>query len=99
LQGANLCGANLTNSDLQGANLQGANLCGADVEGVLFMGADLRHCSLRQARLAAAEFWRPGLPAARVEGLDLRDAHVEDLLEAQQQFLRQQGVLPASETP
>jgi DMSO/TMAO reductase YedYZ molybdopterin-dependent catalytic subunit len=99
LQGANLCGANLTNSDLQGANLQGADLSGADVEGVLFMGADLRHCSLRQARLAAAEFWRPGLPAARVEGLDLRDARVEDLLEAQQQFLRQQGVLSHSETP
>jgi DMSO/TMAO reductase YedYZ molybdopterin-dependent catalytic subunit len=99
LQGANLCGANLTNSDFQGANLQGADLSGADVEGVLFMGADLRHCSLRQARLAAAEFWRPGLPAARVEDLDLRDARVEDLLEAQQQFLRQQGVLPDSETP
>jgi hypothetical protein len=31
--------------------------------------------------------------------LDLRDARVEDLLEAQQQFLRQQGVWPDSETP
>jgi DMSO/TMAO reductase YedYZ molybdopterin-dependent catalytic subunit len=99
LQGANLRGANLTNSDLQDTNLQAADLSGADVEGVSFMGADLRHCLLRQARLAAAEFWRPGLPAARVEGLDLRDAQVEDLLEAQHQFLRQQGVLPQRETP
>ena len=94
LQGADLRSANLTNSDLQGANLQGADLSDADVEGVLFMGADLRHCSMRQARLAAAEFWRPGLPPARVDGLDLRGASIDDLLETQQQFLRQQGVLP-----
>jgi hypothetical protein len=94
LQGTNLRGANLTNSDLQGANLRGADLSAADLEGVLLMGADLRHCSMRQARLAAAEFWRPGLPPARVEGLDMRGAYVEDLLEEQQRFLRQQGVLP-----
>lgn len=95
LQGADLRGANLTNSDLQGANLQGADLSGADLEGVLLMGADLRACSLRQARLAAAEFWRAGLPPARVAGLDLRGAAVDDLLEDQQRFLRQQGVFPA----
>ena len=58
------------------------------------MGADLRHCSMRQARLAAAEFWRHGTPPARVEGLDLQGAYIDDLLEDQQQFLRQQGVLP-----
>lgn len=94
LQGADVRGANLTNSDLQGANLQGADLSDADVEGVLFIGADLRNCSMRRARLAAAEFWRPDLPPARVDGLDLRGAYIDDLLEAQQQFLRQQGVLP-----
>ncbi|MGQ4810428.1 Protein-methionine-sulfoxide reductase catalytic subunit MsrP [Candidatus Entotheonellaceae bacterium PAL068K] len=94
LQGVDLRGANLTNSDLRGANLRGADLSAADLEGVLLMGADLRHCSMRQARLAAAEFWRPGEPPARVEGLDLHGAHVEDLLEAQQQYLWQQGVLP-----
>ena len=93
LQGVNLRGANLTNSDLQGVDLRRADLTGADLEGVLLLGADLRHCSMRQTRLAAAEFWRPGLPAARVEGLDLRGAAVEDLLEDQQQFLRRQGVL------
>ena len=49
---------------------------------------------MRQARLAAAEFWRPGTSPARVEGLDLQGAYIEDLLEDQQQFLRQQGVLP-----
>jgi hypothetical protein len=96
LQGADLRQANLTNSDLQGADLQGADLSEADLEGVLLMGADLRHCSMRQARLAAAEFWRPELPPARVEGLDLGGAHIEDLLEDQQQFLRQQGVLPGA---
>jgi DMSO/TMAO reductase YedYZ molybdopterin-dependent catalytic subunit len=94
LQGADLRGANLTNSDLQGANLCGANLTAADLEGVLLMGADLRGCSMRQARLAAAEFWRPGLPPAQVQELDLHGAYVGDLLEAQQQFLRQQGLLP-----
>jgi hypothetical protein len=94
LEGADLREANLTNSDLQGANLRSADLSGADLEGVLLMGADLRQCSMRQARLAAAEFWRPGTPPARVEGLDLQGAHIDDLLEDQQQFLRQQGVLP-----
>jgi hypothetical protein len=57
------------------------------------MGADLRDCSLLRTRLAAAEFWRPGLPPARVAGLDLRGAAVDDLLEDQQAFLRRQGVL------
>jgi uncharacterized protein YjbI with pentapeptide repeats len=97
LQGADLREANLTNSDLQGANLCGADLTAADLEGVLLMGADLRGCSMRQARLAAAEFWRPGLPPPQVQGLDLYGAYVEDLLEAQQQFLRQQGILSAAE--
>jgi hypothetical protein len=96
LQGADLRGANLTNSDLQEANLCGADLTGADLEGTLLMDADLRHCSMRQARLAAAEFWRPGYPPARVEGLDLQGAAITDLLEDQQQFLRQQGILPAN---
>ncbi len=93
LRGANLRDANLTNSDLQGANLQGADLTGADLEGVLLMGADLRDCSMRQARLAAAEFWRPGMPAAHVQGLDLSDAAIDDLLEDQHRFLRQQDAL------
>ena len=93
LQGADLREANLTNSDLQGANLRGADLTGADLEGVLFMGADLRDCCMRQTRLAAAEFCRSGLPAAQVQGLDLSGAAVDDLLETQHQFLRQQNVL------
>jgi hypothetical protein len=93
LQGADLRGANLTNSDLQGVDLRGADLSDADLEGVLFMGADLRDCSMLRARLAAAEFWRPGLPPARVAGLALRGAAVDDLLEDQQAFLYQQGVL------
>lgn len=94
LQGANLRGANLTNSDLQGANLRGADLTGADLEGTLLMGADLRACGMRQARLAAAEFWRAGLPPARITGLDLHGATLADLLEDQQRFLREHGVLP-----
>jgi hypothetical protein len=93
LQGADLRGANLTNSDLRHANLRGADLSRADLEGALLMGADLRHCSLRDARLAAAEFCRDGEPAAQVEGVDLRGAMTEDLLEDQHRFLRQQGVL------
>lgn len=94
LEGADLRGANLTNSDLQGTRLQGADLTAADLEGVLLMGADVRHCAMRQARLAATEFWRPGFAAASVEGLDLRGAALDDLLEAQQDFLRQHGVFP-----
>ena len=97
LQGADLRGANLTNSDLQGVNLRGADLSDADLEGVLLMGADLRDCSMQRARLAAAEFWRVGLPSARVEGLDLHGAAVDDLLEDQQAFLRQQGVCAAAD--
>jgi hypothetical protein len=93
LQGADLRGANLTNSDLQGVNLRGADLSDADLEGVLFMGADLRDCLMLRTCLAAAEFWRPGLPPARVAGLALHGAAVEDLLEDQQAFLHQQGVL------
>ncbi|MBM3222400.1 MAG: nitrate reductase [Candidatus Tectomicrobia bacterium] len=93
LRGADLRGANLTNSDLQGANLRGADLSDADLEGVLLMGADLRDCSMRRARLAAAEFWREGLPAAMVAGLDIHGAAVDDLLEDQQVFLRQQHVV------
>ena len=61
------------------------------------MGADLRHCSMQRARLAAAEFWRVGLPSACVEGLDLHGAAVDDLLEDQQAFLRQQGVCAAAD--
>ena len=61
------------------------------------MGADLRECSMPRARLAAAEFWRPGFPPARVAGLDLRGAAVADLLEEQQAFLHQQGVLIAGD--
>jgi DMSO/TMAO reductase YedYZ molybdopterin-dependent catalytic subunit len=98
LQGASLRGANLTNSDLRGANLCGADLTAADLEGVLLMGADLRQCSMRGARLAAAEFWRPGHPSARVAGIDLQGAAVQDLLEEQGQFLRQQGVWPMAHT-
>jgi uncharacterized protein YjbI with pentapeptide repeats len=74
----------LTNSDLQGADLRSA-----DPEGVLLMGADLRDCCMRHARLAAAEFQRPGTPTAPVQGLDLSVAYVEDLLENQQQFFYQ----------
>lgn len=99
LRGANLRGVNFTNSDLQNANLMGADLTGADLEGVLLMGADLRHCMLRQARLAAAEFWRAGFPAAQVQGLEMRGAAVQDLLEAQQQFLRQHGVVIEADEP
>ena len=66
----------------------------ADLEGVLFMGADLRDCAMPCTRLAAAEFWRAGRPPARVTGLNLRGAAVDDLLEAQQAFLRQEGVFP-----
>src|SRR5215468_6140312 len=94
LQGADLRGANLTNSDLQDVNLRGADLSDADLEGTLLMGADLRDCSMRRAHLAAAEFWRTGLPPAQVAGLDLRGAAVDDLLEDQQTFLHQQGVFP-----
>src|SRR5215510_13986643 len=97
LQGADLHGANLTNSDLQGVNLCGADLSEADLEGVLFMGADLRDCAMPRTRLAAAEFWRSGLPPARVARLDLHGAAVDDLLEDQQAFLRQQGVLTAGD--
>jgi hypothetical protein len=97
LQGANLRGANLTNSDLQGVNLRGADLSDADLEGVLFMGADLRDCLMPRTRLAATEFWRPGFPPARVAGLDLRGAAIDDLLEDQQAFLRQQGVLTSGD--
>lgn len=97
LQGADLRRANLTNSDLQGVNLRGADLSEADLEGVLLMGADLRQCSLRRARLAAAEFWRPGCLPAQVAGADLSGAAVDDVLEAQQAFLRQQGVLDPRE--
>ena len=93
LQGADLRGSNLTNSDLRHANLRGADLSRADLEGALLMGADLRHCSLREARLVAAEFCRDGEPSAQVEGVDLRGAMTEDLLEDQHRFLRQQGVL------
>jgi uncharacterized protein YjbI with pentapeptide repeats len=96
LQGADLRGANLTNSDLQDVDLRGANLSDADLEGVLFMGADLRDCAMPRTRLAAAEFWRPGQPPARVAGLDLRGAAVDDLLEAQQAFLRHEGVFPTA---
>ncbi len=93
LSGADLRGANLTNSDLRGANLYGADLSEADLEGTLLMGADLRYCSLRNARLAAAEFCRDGEPSVQVEGLDVRGAMTEDLLEDQHRFLRQRGVL------
>jgi hypothetical protein len=54
---------------------------------------------MRQARLAAAEFHRPGMPPAQVKGLDLSGAYVEDLLEDQQQFLYQQGVLRSTPSP
>ncbi len=94
LQGVDLRGANLTNADFQGANLRGADFSDADLEGALLMGADLRDCSMRRTRLAAAEFWRPGQPPARVAGLDVQDAAVDDLLEAQLAFLRRHGVVP-----
>lgn len=97
LRGANLRGANLTNSDLQGADLRGADLTDADLEGVLLMGADVRDCCMQRTRLAAAEFWHADSAPAQVGGLDLRGAALDDLLEEQHRFLRQQGVLPGAD--
>jgi hypothetical protein len=89
-----LTAANLSLSDLRGACLVGARLAGADVEGANFAGADLSGADLTGAALSATRFFdadRHGRRrGANVEGLVLAGAY--GLLEAQEEWLRAQGV-------
>ncbi|HEX4705579.1 MAG TPA: pentapeptide repeat-containing protein [Pseudonocardiaceae bacterium] len=54
-RGADLIGANLTNTDLRGANLRGAYLIGADMSGTDLRMADVTGADFRDAKLTAAD--------------------------------------------
>lgn len=86
LAGADLHASNLSLSKLGGASLHGANLSGADLEGADFSDADLSGADLTGTALSATRF-----DGARVEGAVFTDSW--GLLESQQRYLEQQGVL------
>jgi len=93
LAGTSFRGANLSLSNFEGADLRGCDFTGADVEGASFAGADLRDARMIEAALSATRFFRDfsngNRLAANVLGLDLRGSR--GLLEAQAEFLAQQG--------
>jgi DMSO/TMAO reductase YedYZ molybdopterin-dependent catalytic subunit len=89
LSGADLRGCNLSLSNLRGANLAGADLSGSDVEGANFAGADLTDANFSDSALSATRFIDGG-EKARVEGMEILGTW--GLVEAQEQFLRSQGV-------
>jgi DMSO/TMAO reductase YedYZ molybdopterin-dependent catalytic subunit len=87
--------ANLSLSDLRGANLAGADLAGADLEGARFAGADLSGADLSRTALSATRFFEDAAGSrvpANVSGARFDGA--SGLLEDQESFLRQRGLLP-----
>ncbi len=92
LRGVSLQKANLSNSDFRNADLRGANLSEADVSGAIFAGADLRGCVFRKTLLSATEFFRPGEPEPKVDGMEMEDILPGGLSETQVDFLSKKGV-------
>ena len=93
--GANLCGADLYNTDLRhanlsnadlrdanlcGANLYNADLCNADLYNADLRNADLRGADLRGAYLRNADLRGANLCNANLNGADLRDADMGGLI-------------------
>lgn len=92
--------ATLRGVRLEGANLTLANFQGADLREVDFSGADLEGASFSGARLDGAVFADNYLSAAVFEGLvsftGARMTNPMGLLEAQEAYLREIGVLTQS---
>jgi hypothetical protein len=94
LRGADLTGANLTNARLTGADLRHARLESADLEGADLTDADLRGATGSPASLTATEFVAAdGARGAHVSGLDWSGTPRVGLLETQEAYLTQHGVV------
>lgn len=77
LCGANLCGANLRDTDLYWADLRGANLRGADLYWANLRDADLCGADLRDANLCGADLRDTDLYRADLRGANLRGANLD----------------------
>jgi hypothetical protein len=72
-QEANLCGANLLETNLEGGDFVRAKLRGANLNGAYLEGADLSGADLREANLNDAD-----LREANLDGANLSRAHLND---------------------
>ncbi|EDT1677147.1 pentapeptide repeat-containing protein [Salmonella enterica subsp. enterica serovar Javiana] len=79
LYGANLCGADLRDTNLRGADLYGANLCDTNLRDTNLRGADLRDTNLRGANLCGADLYGANLCGADLCDTNLRGADLPDL--------------------
>ncbi len=77
LEGANLRGANLSNSNLEGANLKGAYLSNSNLKGANLEGADLWKANLFKANLKGADLKGANLYKANLRGANLTGANLE----------------------
>lgn len=85
LSGADLSGADLTETNLNGADLRGANLVGADLSGADLVraklsGADLSRADLCFADLTGADLTDVNLHRANLREADLNFAHSHNTL-------------------
>lgn len=100
LKGADFRDANLTFGRFMGADLEGVDLTGADLEGCDFSGANLTGAKMHGCFLSAARFMSTENPSGSRIGLAKWDrlevANPDGLLEEQETYLRQIGVLKES---
>jgi uncharacterized protein YjbI with pentapeptide repeats len=82
LQGENLQGAKLSETDMQGANLSRTNLRGADFQKSDFWQTNLENADLREVNFKGARFMQANLKGANLaganfQGADLRFVNLE----------------------
>ncbi len=87
--------ANLTLGKFWGADLRETNFSGADLEGADFSGADLRNATMQKVALSSTRFFRETKAGKRIEANveGLRLSNYQGLLEDQEAFLREKGVV------
>ena len=76
LAGADLLGANLSDTDLAGADLSGADLTSANLGSANLAGADLSSANLGSANLAGADLLSANLAGAYLLNADLAGAYL-----------------------
>jgi len=92
LRGADLTETNLNNADLRGANLVGADLSGADLVGSNLSGADLSGADLCFADLTGADLSEANLHRANLREADLTGTHSHNTLWAELDLSRVVGL-------
>ena len=77
LNGAILCGVDLTRAELRGANLEDAQLQGVDLRGAQLQGVNLCFAQLQAAILGGAQLQGAHLAYAQLQGADLSGARLQ----------------------